>query len=111
LLIGEMRRLILKPEAVDVLEERPLILGLATNPDQSGKARHSILAKSKIEDGNPHIPVFVNKKATLWSCGSARGYEDRDISGTRTALKITEVDNLTIGQPTGIEAGRMRLQL
>jgi len=24
------------------------------------------LAKSNIEDGNPHIPVLVNKKSALW---------------------------------------------
>jgi hypothetical protein len=56
----------LKPTAADVLEERPLILGLAANPDQSGKGKHSILAKNNIEDGNPHLPVLANKKAALW---------------------------------------------
>ncbi len=58
--------LALKPNAADVIEERPLILGLSQNLNQSGKAKHSILARSNIEDGNPHIPVLVNKKAALW---------------------------------------------
>lgn len=110
--------LILKPGAVDVLEDRPLILGLATNPDQSGKGKHSILAKSNIEDGNPHIPVLANKKAALWFMDTGANIsvmsdaeaaalglvvhsvdtKMADISGTRTAFKITEIDDLTIGR-------------
>lgn len=110
--------LALKPAAEDVLEERPLLFGLAANPDQSGKAKHSILAKNGIEDGNPHIPVVANKKAAIWFMdtganisvmsdaeAAALGLVVRsvdtkmaDISGTMTALKITQVDKLTIGR-------------
>jgi predicted aspartyl protease len=110
--------LTLKPAAEDVLEERSLILGLATNPDQSGKAKHSILAKSSIEDGNPHISVLANKKAALWFMDTGANIsvmsdaeaaalglvvhsvdtKMADISGTMTAFKITQVDKLTIGR-------------
>ncbi len=108
----------LKPIAADVLEERPLILGLAANPDQSGKGKHSILAKSNIEDVNPHIPVLVNHKSALWFMDTGANIsvmsdaeatalglvvhavdtKTSDISGTMTAFKITEVDELTIGR-------------
>jgi predicted aspartyl protease len=110
--------LALKPTAEDVLDERPLLLGLATNPDQSGNARHSILATSGIEDGNPHIPVAVNKKAAPWFMDTGANIsvmsdaeaaalgltvhsvatKMADISGTMTGIKITQVEKLTIGK-------------
>ncbi len=108
----------LKPAAEDVINERSLLLGLATNPDQSGKARHSFLAKSGIEDGNPHLRVLANNKAALWFMdtganisamsdaeAAALGLVVRsvdtkmtDVSGTEIAFKITEVEKLTIGR-------------
>jgi predicted aspartyl protease len=110
--------LTLKPAAKDVLEERSLLLGLAANPDQSGKAKHSILAKSGIEDGNPHIRVLANKKAALWFMDTGanisvmsdaeaaaldlvvRSVDTKmtDVSGTTIAFKITQVEKLTIGR-------------
>ena len=110
--------LTLKPNAEDVLNERPLILGLSKNPDQSVKARHSILANSKIDDGNPHIPVGANKKAatSFMDTGAnisvisdaeaaALGLvvhsvdtKVEDISGTMAALQITDIAELTIGR-------------
>jgi predicted aspartyl protease len=108
----------LKPTAADVLEERPLIFGLAKNSDQSGKGKHSILTKSNIEDGNPHIPVLVNKKSALWFMDTGANIsvisdaeaaalglvvhtvdtKMADISGTMMEVKITQVDELTIGR-------------
>ena len=108
----------LKPGAEDVLQERPLIVGLSRNPDQSGKAKHSILAQSNIGDGNAHFPVQVNDKPALWFMdtgasisvmsdaeAAAMGLEVHsvesemaDITGRMISFKITEVGKLTIGK-------------
>jgi predicted aspartyl protease len=76
------------------------------------------LAKSNIEDSNPHIPVLVNKKSALWFMDTGASIsvmsdaeadalglvvhtvdtKMADISGTMTAFKITPVDELTIGK-------------
>jgi tetratricopeptide (TPR) repeat protein len=109
--------LAINPRAEDVLGDRPLILGLSQYPDQSDKAKPSVLASSALNDGYPHFPVKVNGKNALWSMDTGADIsvmadaeaqalgltvrpvntKEQDISGTSFAIKITQVDDLLIG--------------
>ncbi len=109
--------LAIKPKADDVLGDRPLVLGFSRYPDQSNSTKPSVLPVSALKDAYPHIPVQVNGKKALWSMdtganisaitdaeAAALGLTVRpvdtkmqDISGSSLAIKITEVDDLLIG--------------
>jgi predicted aspartyl protease len=110
--------LVLKPTAEDLIEERPLLLALSKSPDQSGRVKRFLFGRSVIDDGNPHFPVLANGKPAVWFMDTganisvmsdaeadALGLMIRpvdtkiaDISGSKTSLKVTEIDDLIIGK-------------
>jgi hypothetical protein len=109
--------LAINPKAEDVLGDRPLILAFSQYPDQSSKARPSLLASSGLNDGYPHLPVLVNGRKALWSMDTGANISAisdaeaevlglsvhpvetkiQDIGGSSFSIKITEVDDLLIG--------------
>ena len=111
-------RVRLRPTDKGLLDDRPLILALSKEPDQVGKAKYAKLAKTSINDGNPHFPVTVNAKKTVWNMdtranisvmsdaeATALGLEVipvettmDDISGSKTSLKVALVPDLYLGK-------------
>lgn len=109
--------LAIKPTAEDVIDDHPLLLALSELPDQSGRAKHSQLIESSIDDGNPHLPVMANKRPaisfmdtganiSLMSDTEAQALgltmrpvdtQVADIGGSKTPVKVSVVDDLVIG--------------
>ncbi|MGI4852102.1 MAG: retroviral-like aspartic protease family protein [Janthinobacterium lividum] len=108
----------LRPNDKDLLNERPLIVALSAEPDQRGKAKYARLARTSINDGNPHFPVKVNGKTSIWFMDTGANIslmsdaeaialglqvvpvetKMDDISGSKTAIKVALVPDLLIGR-------------
>ncbi len=112
------KRLRLRPNDKDLLNDRPLILAMSKEPDQTGRARHTKLPKTAINDGNPHLPIRVNGQKGIWFMDTGANISVMsdaeaealhlavypvettmsDISGSKTSLKVALVPDLQIGK-------------
>ena len=111
-------RVRMRPNDKSLLDDRPLMLALSKEPDQVGKAKYAKLAKTSINDGNPHFPVTVNGKDAVWFMDTGANISVMsdaeattlglevvpvettmdDISGSKTSLQVALVPDLYIGK-------------
>jgi len=105
-------------DAKDIVDVRPLLLGLSEYPDVGIKHKRSLLPYVPTADSNPHFKVRVNEKDGLFyadtganisvmSDAEARslGLEVKpvtstmgDISGSQMSLQVANVEVLEIGK-------------
>ncbi|QEE26563.1 hypothetical protein FTW19_00195 [Terriglobus albidus] len=110
--------LILRPQAADILNLRPLLLALGGYPPLSTHLRRSILPYVPTADVNPHFPVRINGKHGLFYADTGanipvmsdeeahalglviRSVDSKigDISGRSVSMRVAEVDTLQIGR-------------
>ena len=112
------KRLQIRPADKDMLNDRPLILALSREADQTGKAKHAQLATTAINDGNPHFPVRVNGHEAVWFMDTGANISVMsdaeakalgltispvettmgDISGSKTSLEVALLNDLRVGK-------------